>query len=150
MGALAGSFTHGRGNMIGCMGEILVHQHIGGLRVGAEHYSHDIVLPSGLTVDVKTTQGAAEPLPHYVARVYGGESDWLKLASKCDVYYFVRCNVQLTKAWLVGWLPAAEFIKKATFQPKGCVDPDDGKVAYRDEYTVPIALLRSPAEPLSL
>lgn len=142
-GPLANSFTHGGGNEIGMMGEILVHRHIGGSRVGDICFTHDIVLPDGRTVDVKTTRASGPPEPHYVARVYGSEKARMRLASKCDFYYFVRCNKSLNFAVIIGWLPAAEFIARATFLPKGNVDPSDGKLSFADEYTLPISELNS-------
>jgi len=144
IGALVNSFTKGGGNAIGMMGEILVHRHTGGARVGDVCYSHDIVLPNGLTIDVKTTLATKVPEPHYVARVYGSEKAKEKLATKCDVYYFVRCNKNLTFACIIGWLPAREFIERALWLPRGNVDPSDGKLSFADEYTLPISELNSP------
>lgn len=145
IGALRNSFSQGRGNAIGMMGEILVHQLIGGDRVSDSSYVHDLVLPDGCTVDVKTTRASGPPKPHYVARVYGSEEGKEKLCDKCDVYYFVRCNVQLSLATIIGWLPAREFIEKALFLPKGNVDPHDGKLSFADEYTLPISELNPPS-----
>lgn len=144
MGVLHNSFSRGRGNLAGNIGEILVLDHIGGERVGAKLFTHDIVLPTGIKVDVKTTLAAGPPEPHYVARVYGSEKDKEKLCTKCDVYYFVRCNQQGTLATIVGWLPAREFIERATFLPRGHVNPDDNKLTFSDEYSLPISELISP------
>lgn len=145
MGVLYGSLTQGRGNKIGCMGEILVHDLIGGERVGDEIYDYDIITPSELTVDVKTTQASSKPEPHYTARIYGSESQREKLINKCDIYFFVRCNQQLSLATLVGWLPSHEFFDLANYTPKGGKDGDDWRPAYSDQYTVAIAELNSPA-----
>ena len=144
MGVLRNSFTRGGGNEIGMMGEVLVQELIGGDRVGATCFAYDLILPNGVTVDVKTTKAAAVPQAHYVARVYGSEDDKEKLCSKCNVYYFVRCNQQLTLATIVGWLPAREFIERAIFLPKGNVDPSDGKLSFADEFTLPISELHAP------
>lgn len=144
MGVLHNSFSKGKGNDPGNMGEIVVLKHLGGTRVGATKFSHDIELPSGIRVDVKTTIAAAPPEPHYSARVYGSVEDKEKLCSKCDVYYFTRCNTQLTLVTIVGWLPAREFIERAIFSPKGHVNPDDGKLSYSDEYTMLISDLIPP------
>ena len=145
MGVLRGSIARGRGNEIGMMGEILVHREIGGSRVGDINFAYDIALSGDLTIDVKTTKAASVPEPHYVARVYGAESSAEKIGSKCDVYYFVRCNQQMTLATIIGWLPAKEFIAKATFLPKGNVDPNDGKLSFSDEFVVPISELNPPS-----
>jgi len=144
MGVLRNSFSKGKGNNAGNMGEIIVLMHLGGIRVGATKFSHDIELKSGIRVDVKTTIAAAPPEPHYVARVYGSEDDKEKLSSKCDVYYFTRCNTALSIVTIVGWMPAREFIEKATFLPKGHVNLDDGKLSYSDEYSMPISELIPP------
>jgi hypothetical protein len=144
MGVLKGSISRGRGNEIGMMGEILTHREIGGDRVGDVNFAYDIVLKNGITIDVKTTKASSVPEPHYVARVYGSEVHKEKLSSKCNVYYFVRCNQQMTLATLVGWLPARQFMEKATFLPKGNVDPNDGKLSFADEYVLPISELNPP------
>ena len=144
MGVLHNSFSKGKGNGPGNMGEIVVLKHVGGVRVGDKKFSHDIELPSGIRMDVKTTIAAGPPEDYYSARVYGSADDREKLCSKCDVYYFTRCNTQLTIATIVGWLPAREFIDKAIFSPKGHVNPDDGKLSYSDEYTILISDLIPP------
>lgn len=141
MGVLYNSFSKGAGNEIGMMGEYLVQQLIGGDRVGNNTYAYDIVTPKGITVDVKTIRSNTAPQPHYVARVYGSESAKEKLATKCDVYYFVRCNQQLTFATVIGWLPAKKFMELATFIPRGTIAPEDGRLAYADEFSVPIGEL---------
>jgi len=149
MGVLYKSITRGLGNEIGMMGEILVQELIGGERVGVVTPAYDIVLPNGITIDVKTTKAAAVPELHYVARVYGSEGNKEKLCSKCNVYYFVRCNQQLTLATIVGWMPARKFIERATFLPKGNVDPSDGKLSFADEFTLPISELYLPTVKLT-
>lgn len=145
MGVLHGSLTKGRCNAIGMMGEILVHELIGGTRVGEINYDYDIVTKNKFTVDVKTTKASAVPEPHYVARVYGSEAKKEKLTNKCDAYYFVRCNEQLTLATIVGWLPSVVFFDTAIFLPRGNVDPSDGKLSFSDEFTIPITELYDPA-----
>lgn len=145
MGCLFRSFTRGEGNQIGMMGEILVHRMLKGKRVGHKMYDFDIVMPNGITVDVKTARAEGIPQPHYTARVYGAENKFDKLSTKCDVYFFVRCNKQMTKATLIGWLPAKSFMEKALFLPKGNVDPNDGKLSFADEYTLPISELNPPS-----
>jgi hypothetical protein len=145
MGVLRDSFSKGRGNGPGNMGELLVHAHIKGTRCGNSSYTHDIEMENGLRVDVKTTIAAAPPEMHYVARVYGPEKNKEKLSSKCDVYYFVRCNTALTLATIVGWLPAREFIEKAMFTPKGHVNPEDGKLTFSDEFSLHISELIAPS-----
>ena len=148
MGVLKGSIARGRGNEIGMMGEILVHREIGGSRVGDINFAYDIVL-NDINIDVKTTKAASVPEPHYVARVYGSEASKEKLSSKCDVYYFVRCNQQMTLATIIGWLPAKEFMDRALFLPKGNVDPNDGKLSFSDEYVLPISELKPPSMKLT-
>lgn len=148
MGVLKGSIARGRGNEIGMMGEILVHREIGGSRVGDINFAYDIVL-GDINIDVKTTKAASVPEPHYVARVYGSEASKEKLSSKCDVYYFVRCNQQMTLATIIGWLPAREFMDRALFLPKGNVDPNDGKLSFSDEYVLPISELNPPSMKLT-
>lgn len=150
MGVLYGSITKGRGNKIGCMGEILVHELIGGRRVGSKEFNYDIVTPEGFTVDVKTTMANYKPEPHYTARIFGREDKKEKLRAKCDIYYFVRCNQALSLATLVGWLPAKRFFDLAEFTARGQKYGEDWRPAYADEFAVPISALRSPKTKLKL
>lgn len=149
IGTLNGSLTRGRGNFCGAAGELVAHLLLGGERVGHERFSHDIVLPNGLTVDVKTGVGTTAPLPHYVVRIYAPLEQKDKLATKCDAYYFLRANHLKTTVWAVGWLFADEFVEKATFQPAGTVSPVDGRLTPNDEFVVPISELRDPREPIA-
>jgi hypothetical protein len=145
LGKLHGSVTNGRGNETGMLGEILAHQLIGGERVGHRCFSHDIELDNGITVDVKTGRGKAEPLSHYVARVYGAEDKKDVIGSRCDVYYFLRATSTLKQAWVLGWMWADQFIEQAEFLPKGHVGPD-GKLTYSDEWVIPISKLNPPSQ----
>jgi hypothetical protein len=147
MGKLHGSVTGGRGNAAGMLGEILVHKLVGGERVGHRCFAHDIELPNGLTVDVKTGKGEKEPMPHYVARVYAAEDRREHLTHKCDAYFFVRANTALSSAWMLGWMWADEFMAKAEFLPRGNVGPD-GRLTYSDEWLVPISDLNPPSMPI--
>ncbi len=149
IGRLEGSLTKGVGNLTGAAGETLAHMLLGGERVGHRRFSHDIELENGLTVDVKTGTGTVRPKPHFVARVYAAEDQREKLATKCDVYYFMRLHVNRTTMWALGWLFADEFAQKATFHPMGSVNPLDGRLCRADEFVVPISELRDPREPIT-
>lgn len=149
MGVIWGSLTGGKGNIVGAIGEIVAHAHIGGQRVSEVSRHYDIVSPEGVRVDVKTAQGRAVPLPRYVARVYGHEDEWTRLAYNCDVYYFLRSDHAMTRAFILGWLPAVEFFRLAEFTPKGETCITDGRIAYADEFSVPISSLNTPDVPLS-
>lgn len=150
VGVLRNSITRGRGNGIGAMGEILSAEYLKGERVGMVTFSHDIVLKNGIKIDVKTSKANIHPpLPHYVARVYGSEEQAEKLADKCDVYFFVRCSDALSVATLIGWLPTKKFFEKALFTPRGHIHPDDKKLTYSDEFTVPISELYKPTQKIT-
>lgn len=149
MGVLDGSLRRGRGNEFGMLGEIITHKYLGGERVGAERFSCDIVLPDGRTIDVKTGTGKTKPLPHYAARVYAAEHQRENIATKCDSYFFTRCHLNKHLLWLLGWLPADEFVQKATFHPQGSVNPVDGRLCRSDEFVVPVSELRHPRTLLS-
>jgi hypothetical protein len=149
IGRLEGSLTGGKGNFSGVAGEFVAHMLLGGTRVGRERFSHDIELPNGLTVDVKTGKCSTVPLPHYAVRIYAPLEHKQKLATKCDAYYFMRSDQVHTKVWAVGWLFADEFVEKAEFLPMGSTNPSDGRVSVRDEFVVPIHMLRDPREPIA-
>jgi hypothetical protein len=148
MGVLSGSLTGGKGNYVGVAGEVMAHYLLGGTRVGAERYSHDIELPNGLTVDVKTSKAASRPRPHYVARIYAPENHREKLATKCDVYYFMRAHESKHTVWALGWLFADEFVEKAAFLPMGSMGSSDGRPSFRDEFVLPLSALRDPKDPV--
>lgn len=149
MGALKNSLTKGRGNAIGMLGEILAHRFLGGKRVGSTNRFYDIVTPSGLRVDVKTTCMVLTPRKHHLARAYYKECEREFLATKCDAYFFVRACRTLRSAYLVGWLSAEDFAGKADFTPEGSINPHDKRVVQSPEFTIPLRMLNAPEELVS-
>jgi hypothetical protein len=149
LGSLKWSLTHGLGNYVGCAGEIIAHKIIGGTRVGHLRFSHDIELPNGMRVDVKSGKAKSRPLPHYVARIYAAENQREELATKCDAYYFMRVHEDKHTVWALGWILAEEFAEKAVFHPRGSRHLSDGREVQSDEFTVPISLLRNPRDPIT-
>lgn len=144
MGVLKNSLTKGRGNGIGMLGEILAHRYLGGKRVGTTNRFFDIVTPTGLRIDVKTTCLMRVPRKHHLARAYYNECERGFLATKCDAYFFVRACRTLKSAYLLGWLPAAEFAEIADFTPEGSINPHDKRVVMSPEFTVPLHRLNEP------
>ena len=119
MGRLNNSITKGQGNLCGFLGEI-IYNHV----VKGDHsntYDYDLVLDDGTTVDVKTKRTTVTPRPHYMCSVAKQNT-----RQKCDVYGFARVHTDLSKGWVLGFMPKAEYFEKATEFKKGEVDKSNG------------------------
>jgi len=144
MGRLQNSFTGGRGNTCGMLGEIIFHDRYGGARVGSTSRKYDVVLPDGTKVDVKAqTTHDKTPQRAGVVRIYAPWESANWISTKCDVYYFIKINRPHTVARLLGWVTSEEFLNEAEFTPKGDVCPLDGRRAPTDEFALDVCGLRS-------
>ena len=74
LGRLNRSFTKGKSNIYGMLGEEIVANFVAGTI--ADTYDYDIVDPSGLKIDVKTkkTTSCEAPASHFTATVWGGNT----------------------------------------------------------------------------
>jgi hypothetical protein len=136
MGALEASITGGGGNIAGFLGEILFVDYFGG--VVQNTYDYDVII-EGFKVDVKTKRTTVKPEKHYLATV----ADF-NTKQKCDIYYFVRVDIEKKLGFLLGGLKKSEFYKNATFNKKGEIDPssDRGWTFKADCYNIEISKLK--------
>jgi hypothetical protein len=138
---LKNSITKGAGILTGCVGEEVIRDVVGKSKVKGEfNYEFDFTVKStGQTMDVKTKSTSAVPLPHYDCSVSGHNTK-----QKCDNYVFVRITRDLTKGWVLGYLPKQEFFDLARFFKKGDSDPSSpNKFTYKsDTYSVRIDQLK--------
>lgn len=136
LGSLRGSITHGEGNVIGMLGELLVARHI-----QAElnpTYDYDL-LKDGWRIDVKTKRCTSPPRPEYECSI----ADF-NTRQKCDYYVFSRILNDASQAWLLGAIKKEEYFRKATFRKEGELDPNSrlGWTFKADCYNLPISELR--------
>ena len=139
LGRLTTSFTKGKGNMTGFLGEVAFEKTFPQFDyVGGNSFTHDYEY-NGLKVDVKAKRCTSRPLLKYNASVV--ETKFSKF--EADVYFFMRVHENLRKVWLCGWCPKKSIITKKRFNAKGTCD-EDGFRFKADGYNIPIKRTRRP------
>lgn len=137
MGQLRRSITKGQGNLAGFVGEEIALSVLGGTVANEEkNVDFDLVLPNGLTVDVKTKRTSVKPLPHYECSI----NTYYK--QQCDLYAFVRVHNDLHVGWFLGLYDRDQFYQDATHCKKGDVDKTNGFKFKADAYNLPISQLK--------
>jgi hypothetical protein len=130
MGVLAKSFTRGRGSVYGFIGEYLALDVVGGEL--SDTFDYDIM--SDLAYDVKTKKVATKPKPHYECSVSAYQR-----RQKCEAYIFCRVLKDMSKGWVLGWMPKDEYFEKSRFLMEG---DRDGLYTVREScYNLPISEL---------
>ena len=117
MGSLKHSMLRGAGNIRGLLAEIAYADRFDLHLAGT--YNYDLLTKKGKRVDVKSKGGWQVPQPHHWVAVEK------RFEQDCDFYVFARVRKDLELIWLLGWMPAIEFRKKAIHFPPGTPDPDD-------------------------
>lgn len=139
LGRLSTSFTKGKGNMTGFLGEVAFENTFKKFDyVGDNSFTHDYVY-KGLKVDVKAKRVSSMPLLKYNASVV--KTKYSKF--EADVYFFMRVHENFHKVWLCGWSPKKSVISKKWFNKKGDVDKDGFRYK-ADGYNIPIIKTRRP------
>lgn len=126
------SIREGEGTVYGFLGEVVFRERVGGRQ--ANTYDYDIVMKSGVTVDVKTKMVRSMPRPHYECSVTAGHT-----GQDCDVYAFVRVLEDMTCGWYCGAIAKAAFFEQARLVRAGEQDGDNGWIAKVDCYNLPIS-----------
>jgi hypothetical protein len=138
LGALRNSIKDGEGVVPGFIGEECANVIIG----GKIHNTYDYDIVAGNTFwEVKTKLCASVPLGSYEQSV----ADF-NTKQKCDHYCFVRLlhrNGVYLRAFIVGWMPKMEYLRKARFIRKGELDPSNRYVCRADCYNMKICELNS-------
>ena len=136
-GALSGSITNGKGNLLGSVGEVIVSDYYKakGVKVDdSSTFNYDLIL-NGLTVDVKTRSINQHPKEHYEVRLPHNNTH-----QRAQYYLFVMIDPQFKKGWLIGYIKKDDYFKIARFYKKGTARTDGWK--YRsDTYVITIAEL---------
>lgn len=132
---LADAIRDGEGAVYGFLGESIFRGVVGGREENT--YDYDVVMESGLTVDVKTKMVRSTPRPHYDCSVPAAQV-W----QGCDVYAFARVLEDMSRGWYCGHLRKADFFAKARLIRAGEQDGDNNWVASADCYNLPIRDLR--------
>lgn len=139
MGSLRQSITRGQGNLAGFVGEEIALKVLGGTIINDEttwNIDYDLVLPNGLTVDVKTKRTSVKPLPHYECSI----STYYK--QQCDLYAFVRVHNDMHIGWFLGVYDRVAYYKDCTHYKKGDIDQSNGFKFKADAYNLPISQLK--------
>jgi hypothetical protein len=132
MGVLAKSFTQGRGSLYGFIGEYLALSVVGGEL--ADTFDYDIMSDLTYTYDVKTKKVSSIPKPHYECSVSAYQR-----RQKCEAYIFCRVLKDMSKGWVLGWMPKDEYFEKSRFLMEG---DRDGVYTVREScYNLPISQL---------
>lgn len=116
------SLTEGASQIYGAVGEIKAVQWVRTLGETAdfEHTKDYDLRINGLTTDVKVARCKSEPSPTYRCSIASSS-----MHQQPDYYLFMRVIESMVTAWVLGFIPKDQFIKKAKFFRKGEVDPDD-------------------------
>jgi len=137
MGSLRRSITNGQGNLAGFVGEEIALQVLGGTVANDEkNVDFDLVLPSGLTVDVKTKRTSVKPLPHYECSIN------TYYEQQCDLYAFVRVHNDMHIGWFLGVYDRVAYYKDCTSFKKGDIDKSNGFKFKADAYNLRIDQLK--------
>jgi hypothetical protein len=140
---LNNSIREGEGVLVGLVGEELVHDRYLFARSAGEDIYHFDLLDSVFLgrIDVKTKSCTGQPQPGYWCTVCAANTEQI-----CDYYCFVRVLEDLSRAWIMGFLPKPNFFNKAVFFNKGDLDPTShcGWTFRWDCYNVPVSQLWAP------
>jgi hypothetical protein len=137
MGSLRRSITNGQGNLAGFVGEEIALKVLGGRVANDEkNVDFDLVLPNGLTVDVKTKRTSVKPLPHYECSIN------TYYEQQCDLYAFVRVHNDMHIGWFLGVYDRVAYYKDCTAFKKGDIDKTNGFKFKADAYNLRIDQLK--------
>ena len=135
MGKLRNSILNGAGNIAGFIGEAIAQQVLGGELLNS--YDYDLILPSGITIDVKTKQTSVKPLESYECSIAA-----LNTKQDCNYYCFVRVKNDFTVGWYLGVYEKEQYLQDSTFMKKGTVDASNGYTVKSDCYNLKISSLK--------
>ena len=139
LGSLKTSFTNGKGNMTGFLGEVAFEKTFKKFTyVGDKSYTHDYEY-KGLKVDVKAKKCTSKPKLNYNASVV--KTNFSKF--EADIYFFMRVHESLKKVWLCGWSHKRSIIHKKRLNKKGERDADGFRFK-ADGYNIEIKKTRRP------
>lgn len=103
--------------LYGYVGEQIVLDFFGIPSPNDESYEFDL-LYKGKRLEVKSISCKFRPLPHYLCTVNSFDLGGVH-RQEADYYIFVRIINDLSKAWMLGFMPCKEFFEKGIFVAKG-------------------------------
>ena len=139
LGHLNNSITKGKGNIYGFIGELITAKFLNTKL--SNTYDYDLI-HNGIKLDVKTKKVSSEPKNYYECSVAN-----LNTKQDCDAYVFTRVMNDLSRGWILGFMPKKEYLSKAKFLKKGEVDPSNNWTVSTDCYNLSISSLK-PIEEL--
>jgi len=123
------SFTKGKSQIYGALGEIIVLDFLGLNETDNYIGTKDAdLLINGLKIDVKTKKVSGIPKPHYFNSI-GINS----LHQKCDQYYFVRILKDITTAWICGKISKKDFMTRGKYFLAGENDPSSTSFKFKED-----------------
>lgn len=139
MGVLRNSIMKGDGNIYGFLGELMVANYFGVFP--ANSYDYDLILPNGMSVDVKTKSTSVKP-----KLVYDCSIAAYNTKQQCDAYVFCRVKNNMTVGWILGYATKKDYFKRASLLKKGDFDPSNNFSVKADCYNMKISELNNIAE----
>jgi len=140
LGKLKNSFTGGKGNIWGFLGEGIFGKYMGILPDNTYHFDfriQDHKVDVNHKVDVKAKHCKTEPMRHYECSI-AKESKF----QETDLYVFTRILEDCSKGWILGYISKKEYFDMATFHTKGEIDIENSFVFKNDCYNLPISCLK--------
>lgn len=118
MGAVHNSILGGRGNAAGIAAELALAELIGARRQNTKDY--DLILPDGITVDVKCKRTQYQPEWDYEASVAATSAH-----QECHIYAFARVLYNMSWLYVCGFYPKDLYFRDASYLKKGDYDPSN-------------------------
>lgn len=118
-GVLNNSITNGESNIFGAMGEIIVLDHYKSQNKDIKHlptYDYDFII-TGKKIDVKTKKVYNLDTANVNASVSA-----FNTSQKCDYYIFCQVKADMSKGWILGYMPKAGFYENAFYKKTGETD----------------------------
>jgi hypothetical protein len=130
---LNNSIRSGKGSIYGKLGERIFHKTYPEASY-VNNYDYDFCLKSK-TFDIKTKCRNVPPLENYEAIVPD-----MNTSQKCDFYFFVQVQNDMTHGWLLGYKSKEFFYKQAKLMRKGT---NNGWSEYKcDTWSMPLSQLK--------
>jgi hypothetical protein len=121
--ALNHSFTNGAGNLVGALGEVIVHDYYQPSFKFPDktHYDYDLLHYSGKKIDVKSKKITFnyKPMGDFKVSV---STKGLGINQQCDVYIFTFIHESLQTGYIVGCYQKSKFLEDSYFKKKGELD----------------------------
>ena len=139
---LKNSFTKGKGNLSGALGEIIVYDYFNKeLNKQENTKDYDIILGED-TFDIKTKRCTSTPKEDYNCSVA-----LTSLHQNCTGYIFVRVREDIDEAYILGYISKRDLINKGFYLAKGDSD-ENGYIVKNDCINIKIINL-SPIDEIN-